>query len=322
MFRQLVLVLAITACWLQASLATVELSPRDLALLKDMLRGGNGYGQKVRRQSDSPWKYEQSVKRHSFNADFHCRTILEGLLRSQHFSSIAAQIPCDIITSLESDEYQAQQFIQQVEAGQVPTIIQDLPSEIVDAFTSIVDIALKLPQALLDDAENAVSDAEHIFNDIFDGNIVQDIESLPGEIASDVTAEWGHVTSDLVEGWTALTHGVACFFTGGCASPTPGACASTSVPVSSVPAPVAASQTGYASGSAALGSAAGAASQAASTEAQASDTALQTMNASYIAPSASSPPTTEAVATSSGVGIAQWLLIGVVTVMMSCILWL
>ena len=56
MFRVLLLFTAFV-CWLPPSLGMVELSDRDLYVLKDMLKGGNGYGQKLRRQGASPWKY-------------------------------------------------------------------------------------------------------------------------------------------------------------------------------------------------------------------------------------------------------------------------
>lgn len=166
------------------------------------------------------------------------RNILQGILDSKNFLQLASEIPCDIIQTLETDASQAELFVEQIEHGEVPTIIQNLPNEIVDAFQTLVGIALELPAALLKDAKSAVDEAVHIFDDIEDGQIVSDIGQLPGEIETDVTSLWGDVTSDVVGGWNDFTHGAACFFEGGCASPTTGACLSGTTPAS-----VAATQT-------------------------------------------------------------------------------
>lgn len=182
-----------------------------------------------------------------FTARFHPadksidRNILKGIIDSHRFLNIASEIPCDIIQALETDADQAELFVQQIQAGEVPTIIKDLPQEVVDAFQSLVDVALKLPAALLSDAESAVGEAVHVFDDIEDGQIVSDIEQLPGEVETAVTSLWGDVTSDIVGGWNDLTHGVACFFEGGCASATTGACMSSTA--ATTPASAVASQT-------------------------------------------------------------------------------
>lgn len=156
------------------------------------------------------------------------RNILKGILDSHNFLQLAAEIPCDIIETLETDAAAAELFVDQIKNGTVPTIIKDLPEEIIDAFGTLVTLALKLPTALLSAAESAVTEAVHIFDDIEDGKIVGDIESLPGEVETDVTSLWGDLTSDVVAGWNEATHGIACFFEGGCASATTGACLSTS----------------------------------------------------------------------------------------------
>ncbi|KAK5121544.1 hypothetical protein LTR85_005378 [Meristemomyces frigidus] len=192
-----------------------------------MMRGGNGYGQVFERADDpvsSPWK-----------------NILQGVLDSQNFLLLAADIPCDIIETLETDVDAAEQFVDQIKNGTVPTIIQDLPNEIIEAFKSLVQIALKLPTALLSAAESAVTEAVHIFDDIEDGKIVGDIESLPREIETDVTSLWGDVTSEVAAGWNDVTHGIACFFEDGCAKATTGACLSSTA--SSTPSYASATQT-------------------------------------------------------------------------------
>ena len=58
--NHLLVIVLILVSWLPSSLAEVELSRRDILIIRDMLNGGNGYGQKATRQVDSPWKYAAS----------------------------------------------------------------------------------------------------------------------------------------------------------------------------------------------------------------------------------------------------------------------
>lgn len=125
-----------------------------------------------------------------------------------------SDIPCQIIHDLENDAQKAEQFVRQVKAGQTPTIIKDLPEEVVGAFKDVVGIFLKLPAQVVNIAEAAVTGAAHVFNDIENGKIVDDLEKLPGVIASDVTKAWGDLTSGLEDDWKAATHAIACFFAG------------------------------------------------------------------------------------------------------------
>ncbi|MCJ1429558.1 hypothetical protein MMC29_007473 [Sticta canariensis] len=164
--------------------------------------------------------------------------ILKGILRSNDFVQYAADIPCNIIQTLETDENEAENFVKQIQAGDVPTLIKDLPQEIVGAFSDVVNIILTLPTKLLGAAEAAVTDAVHLVNDIESGAIVGDIESLPGVVVSEVTAGWGQFTAGIVGDWEAVTHGVGCVL-GGCAAATatPGPCgpASTFTPTAATP---------------------------------------------------------------------------------------
>ena len=140
------------------------------------------------------------------------RTITQGLLRSNNIVQYASDIPCNIIQTLETDADQAQQFVQQIEAGQVPAIIQDLPSEVISAFSDILGIFVTLPTQLIGAAEAAITEAANLFNDIETGAIVSDIENIPGIVVSDVTSAWGDLTSGLEGDWTAATSAIACFF--------------------------------------------------------------------------------------------------------------
>lgn len=150
-------------------------------------------------------------------------TFLNGLLRSDNFASIASTVPCDIVNELENNAEAAEQFVREIQAGQVPTLIENLPSEVVDAFGAIINVALSLPQSIVDTAESVVDGFEGLFDSIADGSIVSE---LPEEIAD----AWEDVTDGFVDAWNDLTADIACLF-GDCAEPTPGGCDS-SVPVS------------------------------------------------------------------------------------------
>ncbi|KYG48436.1 hypothetical protein M433DRAFT_132140 [Acidomyces richmondensis BFW] len=155
------------------------------------------------------------------------------------------------------------------------------------AFTSLVKIVLQLPDVLINEDESAVSNAEQPFNDIEDGQIMNDIASLPSKVVSDITGLWATVTADIVQGWA-----------GACASTT----ALTTTPVTALATP---SQSGYSSAYinltsaisytwAALTSTIVAASQAASKEEQATNTTYQsaaTVVSSLASSATSSGPT-------------------------------
>lgn len=131
---------------------------------------------------------------------------------------MAASIPCDIVNTLETNAEAAEQFVREVQAGQVPTIIENLPEEIVESFGSIINVALALPQSIWDTAVNVVDGVEGVFDSIADGSIVSE---LPAEIAD----AWEDVTAGFVDAWDAVTADIACLFDD-CPEPTPGGCAS------------------------------------------------------------------------------------------------
>lgn len=94
------------------------------------------------------------------------RRLVWGLLQSRKIIRYISDIPCDIIQSLENDAEEGQNFIEDLKDviedlkdGKVPTIIQDLPSEVIGAFTDVVGIFETLPTKIVGAAEAAVTDA-------------------------------------------------------------------------------------------------------------------------------------------------------------------
>ncbi|KAG8530047.1 uncharacterized protein KY384_005529 [Bacidia gigantensis] len=140
------------------------------------------------------------------------RNIARGLLRSGKIVRYISDIPCDVIQTLENDANEAQDFVEDLKQGKVPTLIENLPNEVTGAFKDVLSLFVTLPSELVGAAEAAVTDAVHIFNDIETGAIVSDLEELPGVIVSDVTSAWGDLTSGLEDDWNAATHAIACFF--------------------------------------------------------------------------------------------------------------
>lgn len=142
------------------------------------------------------------------------RRIVQGLLRSDKIAGRLSDIPCNVIQTLENDAGEAEKFVDQLKNGTVPTIIQDLPKEIIQDISDVVGIFASLPTQIVDAAEAAVTDAVNVFNDIESGAIVSDLERIPGVIVSDITNAWGDLTSGLVHDWNEATDAINCFFVG------------------------------------------------------------------------------------------------------------
>lgn len=198
-------------------------------------------------------------------------TIMNGLLRSQNFASVASSVPCDIVNELENNAEAAEQFVREIQAGQVPTIIENLPEEIVGAFSSIINTALLLPETIWDTTENVVEGVSDLFDSVADGSIVS---RFPEAVADG----WEDVTAGFVDAWDAVTGDIGCWFSD-CPEPTAGGCAS-SVPVSAYASatPVAYYNTSSAAAYSynwALSSAVAAASAAAYAEATASESSYE-----------------------------------------------
>ena len=152
---------------------------------------------------------------------------MRGLLRSKNTIKYISRIPCDIIYTLETKEEEARNFVVEIEKGQVPTLIKNLPEDILGSFTDAVGIFLTLPSEIVDAAEAAVTDAVNVFDDIESGAIISDLADIPNVVVSDVTSAWGDLTEGFQDGWDAATDAIACFL-GKChvSSSVPGSCQS------------------------------------------------------------------------------------------------
>ena len=126
-----------------------------------------------------------------------------------------------------NDANDAKDFVVQLENGNVPSIISDLPMDVFDAFRGLIGILNTLPSQVVNEAEATITEASRIFDDIANGKA----DEIPGVIASDITSEWAAITSGVGGGWNDFTDGAACFFNpNGChtssscaeGSPTPG----------------------------------------------------------------------------------------------------
>lgn len=140
------------------------------------------------------------------------RNIIQGLLRSNNIRREFVNIPCDIINTLETDIDQAANFLNQLENGEVPTLIAKLPDEVIGLFKDTVGIFLTLPSQLVSAAEAGVTDAAKLFNDIGSGAIVQDLENVSGLVVSEITKDWSGLTSFIADDWNTLTSAVVCLF--------------------------------------------------------------------------------------------------------------
>lgn len=135
---------------------------------------------------------------------------VRGLLRSNKGSIVhyITEIPCNIIATLESDAGEAEQFVNQIEAGQVPTIISSLPQDAVDVFSDVLNVLTLIPSEIINVAEAAATDVVSIVDDIEDGSITSVLVALPSELAADVTNAWGDLTDGITNAWNGFT----CFF--------------------------------------------------------------------------------------------------------------
>lgn len=147
------------------------------------------------------------------NADVASSNIAKGIFNSDKGNLIQniAQIPCDTIQTLESDAEEAEAFVNQIQAGQVPSIITNLPQEAVSELGDIFEVATMV----IDDvAGAAVTDIVDVFNEIEDGSIVSVVEGIPSDIIDAITNGWNDFTNEVTSVWGDVT----CFFEGGCSS--------------------------------------------------------------------------------------------------------
>ena len=164
---------------------------------------------------------------------------MQGFLTSNqgNIGQYIAEIPCNDINTLWTNAEAAKQFVQQLEAGQVPTLIANLPQEAVDEFSSVINIMLTLPDEVINVASAAASDVVQIADDIEDGQITAVIASLPSDVVHIVTEGWDDLTNGLTDAWNGLTNGFDCVIlnkcpktTGSCGIPPTGAATTGAIP--------------------------------------------------------------------------------------------
>ncbi|KAL8924156.1 MAG: hypothetical protein Q9172_002821 [Xanthocarpia lactea] len=139
--------------------------------------------------------------------------IVRGLFLSKDVVKYISQIPCDIVQTLEKDADEAEKFVDELQDGKVPSLIENLPEEIISSFTNVFGLFLTLPSDMVSIAENTVESAVNIFNDIQSGAILSDLEEFDDKIVSGVTDLWGDFTAGFEDAWGAGTAAVGCFIT-------------------------------------------------------------------------------------------------------------
>lgn len=130
--------------------------------------------------------------------------------KKSNIAQFVEQIPCSVFQTLETDEGQAQQFVQQLEQGQVPDLVQNLPQEAVAALGGVFQLFDSLGTDVVNVAEAAVTDVSNVFNEIEDGSITSVIAALPSEIAAGILNDYSTITDIAKTGWSDFT----CFFKG------------------------------------------------------------------------------------------------------------
>ena len=171
--------------------------------------------------------------------------IAKAIFRSDKGNLIQnlADIPCDVIQSLESDADEAEEFVNQLQAGEIPSIISDFPSAAVSEFADTIEVATAV---IADVAGAAITDVIDVFNEIGNGSIlddvVSDVEAIPTDLVDAITNGWGDFTDEVKTGWsdftcwieddcTTLSTADACSLpASAAATTTPGAAATTTSP--------------------------------------------------------------------------------------------
>ena len=163
--------------------------------------------------------------------------IVWGLLNSKkgNIPQYVSELLCNVIQTLESDSGEAEQFVQEIASGNVPAIFQDLSQDAVAQFSDVINIAFTLPTAFLGAAESIATEAMNLFEDIEDGNIINDLSQFGESVVADITNGWVDFTAGVTDAWNDTTSGIDCFF-GNFPQPTDaaGACGTVAVVTSTV----------------------------------------------------------------------------------------
>ena len=141
------------------------------------------------------------------------RNIVKGLFLSKDIVKYISQIPCDIVQILQNNANEAKKFIDELQDGKVPSLIENLPEDLIISFKSVFGILQTLPNEMVNKAEDTVESAVNIFNDIQSGAILSDLENFDDKIVSSVTGLWGDFTAGFEDAWGDATAAVGCFLT-------------------------------------------------------------------------------------------------------------
>ena len=172
---------------------TLQADSNELLLVRD--GGGNFYLSVLTDRTQAP------------PTDTTNSNTVRGLLRSNKGSIVhyITEIPCNIIATLESDAGEAESFVNQIEAGQVPTIISNLPQDAVDVFSDVLNVLTLIPSEIINVAEAAATDVVNIVDEIEDGSITSVLAALPSEVVADITNAWGDLTDGITNAWNGFT---------------------------------------------------------------------------------------------------------------------
>ena len=140
--------------------------------------------------------------------------IVWGLLNSKkgNIPQYVSELLCNIIQTLESDSGEAEQFVREIASGNVPAIFQDLSQDAVTQFSDVISIAFTLPTAFLGAAESISTEPMSLFEDIEDGNIINDLSQYGESIVADITNGWEDFTAGVTDACNDITSGIDCFF--------------------------------------------------------------------------------------------------------------
>ena len=140
--------------------------------------------------------------------------IVWGLLnlKKGNILQYVSELLCNVIQTLESDFGEAEQFVQEIVSGNVPVIFQDLSQNAVAQFSDVINIAFTLPAAFLGAAESIATEPENLFEDIEDGNTINDLSQFGESIVADITNGWEDFTAGVTDTWNDNTSDIDCFF--------------------------------------------------------------------------------------------------------------
>ena len=174
----------------------------------------------VRDEAGNPYLLVLTHRTQTPPTDTTNSNMVRGLLNSYNGEIVhyITEIPCSIISILESDAGQAEQFVKQIEQGQVPTIISNLPQEAVNVFGDVLNVLELIPSDVIDVGQAAVTDVVSIVNDIEDGSITSVVASLPSEIAASITDRWGDYNDGITDAWNGWANGFKCNILNHCPS--------------------------------------------------------------------------------------------------------